>query len=303
MQPGPIADIGAWLAQTRTQDQSGGMMRLLVRIVLGTAGVIALVATASIGIGRSLFERRMDEEVASLLMASTAGEPAMITEADLAGLPDPVQRWLRWAQVIGSAMPATVHLTQEGRFRLSESSAWMPFTAEESFTTEPPGFVWKTTMRLFPLVSIMGRDRYAGGKGSIDMRALGLIPVATASGPAMDQGALLRYLNETMWFPAAALSPYITWDAIDATSARATISDGGVMAAATFVFDEQGRPVDMVAERQDLARGRLETWSTPLSAYGEFAGVRVPVEGTALWRYDTGDFPYIEVRITGLEPS
>jgi hypothetical protein len=106
-----------------------------------------------------------------------------------------------------------------------------------------------------------------------------------------------------MWFPAAALSSYITWDAIDATSARATISDGGVMAAATFVFDEQGRPVDMVAERQDLARGRLETWATPLSAYGEFAGVRVPAEGTALWRYDTGDFPYIEVRITGLEPS
>lgn len=275
-------------------------MRPRLRIVLGTAGAIALVVTAAIGVGRSLFDRHMDEEIAALLMASTAGEPATITEADLAGLPESVQRWLRWAQVIGSTIPATVHLTQEGRFRISERSAWMPFTAEETFTTEPPGFVWKTTMQMFPLVSIVGRDSYVDGQGSIEMRALGVIPVATASGPAMDQGALLRYLNETMWFPAAALSPSITWDEVDADSARATISHGGTIASAIFVFDEHGRPVDMVAQRQDLARGRLETWSTPLSAYGEFAGVRVPVAGTALWRYDTGDFPYIELQIMSL---
>ena len=67
-------------------------------------------------------------------------------------------------------------------------------------------------------------DRYVDGRGSIEMRLLGLMPVANARGERLDQGALLRYLNETMWFPAAVLSPYIAWEGIDATSARATMT-------------------------------------------------------------------------------
>ena len=93
----------------------------------------------------------------------------VVTEDDLAGLPEPVQRWLRWAEVVGKPYPATVRVTQVGRFRQSQSGAWMPFTAEEVFTTEPPAFLWKTTMEMLPMVSIVGRDRYVDGRGSIQI--------------------------------------------------------------------------------------------------------------------------------------
>jgi len=271
-----------------------------MRIAFGSIAAIALIAAGTIGIGRALFERRVNEEMATLLAASAVAEPHIVSEDDLSGLPEPVRRWLRWAQVVGKPYPATIRLTQKGRFRQAAGGVWMPFTAEEVFTTEPPAFLWKTTMQMFPLVSIVGRDRYIGGQGSIQMRLLGVVPVADAAGPAMDQGALLRYLNETMWFPAAVLSPSIAWESIDANSARATIRHGDVTGAATFVFDDQGRPVDMIAQRQNLARGQLETWSTPLNAYGEFESVRIPVAGQGIWRYDTGDFSYIELRITGV---
>jgi len=79
------------------------------------------------------------------------------------------------------------------------------------------------------------------------------------------------------------------------------MSHGGVTASATFIFDEQGRPVDMLAERQDLGSGQLQTWSTPLTAHGEFENIRVPVAGTALWRREGGDFPYIELLVTGIQ--
>jgi hypothetical protein len=266
-------------------------------------GVVAVVVVAGavVGIGRIMFERRVDGEIESLLAASRATDPAIVRDDDLAALPEPVQRWLQWAQVVDKEYPVTVRLKQEGRFRQSEGGSWMAFSAEEYFTTEPPAFVWKTRMQMFPFVSIVGRDRYAGGRGSIEMRLLGLVPVANAAGPAMDQGALLRYLNETMWFPAAALSPYVTWTELDASSAMATMSYEGVTASATFVFDAEGKPVNMIAERQDLARGRLETWSTPLLAYDAFQGVQVPSEGVGVWKYESGDFPYIELRITEIE--
>jgi hypothetical protein len=270
------------------------------RVAVGI-GAAAVVGAAAIANGRAAFERRIAREIDELFAAGGGAAPAVVSEAEVAGLPDPVRRWLRWAGVVGRQRPTTVRLRQGGRFRLAANRPWLPFTAAEYFTTDPPGFVWTTTMRLAPMLKIVGRDRYMAGHGSIAMRLLGLLPVADAAGAQLDQGALLRYLNETMWFPAGVTMPYIAWEAVDDRSARATMSYGGLAATATFYFDEHGRPVDVVADRFDLAHGRLERWSTPLRAYGEFAGVRMPTEGEGVWRYDGGDFPYISVRVTDLE--
>ena len=262
---------------------------------------MTIVATAAVGVGRVATERRIAGEITDLFAASEDTAPSIVTEADLAELPEPVQRWLRWSQVVGKARPATVRLKMEGQFRTGEDQGWMPFTSEEYYTTDPPGFVWSVRMNAAPLLAIVGRDRYTDGVGDIEMRLLGLIPVADKRGGDLNQGALLRYLNETMWFPAATLSPYITWAARDATSAVATMSYGGVTASATFVFDAQGQLTTMTALRNNDAKGRALPWSTPLNAYGEFNGVRVPLGGEAIWAYETGDFTYIRLRVTELE--
>jgi hypothetical protein len=271
------------------------------KIVLGGIAAIVAVVAGVVFVARTVFERRIGAETAALL--ATAQEPplAVVTEENLADLPEPVQRWLRWAQVVDTPYPRTVQLTQQGQFRLGQNAGWMPFTALEVYTTNPPGFLWQTSMRMFPGVSIVGRDRYAEGEGSIQMRIMGLIPVANASGRDLNQGALLRYLNEIMWFPAAALSPFISWTDAGPDAATATITDGGIGAEATFFFDAQGRPVDMRAVRYDMGSNALQEWSTPLRAWGEFGGIRVPVEGSGVWKYPAGDFDYIELEITGVE--
>jgi hypothetical protein len=78
---------------------------------------------------------------------------------------------------------------------------------------------------------------------------------------------------------------------------------GGVSATATFIIDERGDLVDMTAERYAAVGARfvLRPWSTPIGAYGVFAGVRVPVAGEGVWRLETGDFAYIRARVTALE--
>jgi len=271
------------------------------RIVVAILAAIVVIATSSVGVGRFLTERRISREADDLFAASRGNDPTIVTEAGIAGLPEPVQRWLRYAQVVGKPRPSTIRLKMEGEFRLAEDKGWMPFEAEEYYTTDPPGFVWSVSMEMAPLLTITGRDRYVEGTGAIDMRLHGVVPVARKSGGALDQGAMLRYLNEIMWFPAAALSPYITWQRIDANSAEATMSYDGVTASATFIFDGQGKLVTMTAQRNNDAKGQALPWSTPITSYGQFAGVRVPVAGEGIWTYDTGDFSYIRLRITDLE--
>ena len=267
-------------------------------IYASAALVLALALT--LFVGRVAFARRIAREV-DQMFAAAKGDRRVVSEDDLAGLPQPVQRWLRASNVVGSAYPVTVRLTQQGEFRMGEGRGWMPFSAEEYYTTDPPSYVWRVRFKMAPLLAVSGRDRYAEGRASIQMRMLSVIPVANDSGPELNQGAMLRFLNETMWFPAAILSPYITWEGRDDHSAVATMSYAGTTASATFIFDDLGRLRDMTAERFDNAKKAILPWSTPITDYAELAGINVPVQGTGVWHYDTGQFPYIRLRVTGIE--
>jgi hypothetical protein len=43
------------------------------------------------------------------------------------------------------------------------------------------------------------------------------------------------------------------------------------------------------------------SWFTPINAYAEFNGLQLPAGGQAIWHYETGDFPYIRLRVTEIE--
>lgn len=272
-------------------------------VALMSLGAVAVAAAASIVIGALAFRRKLDGEVAELFGQSAGVRATILDEAEVAGLPEPVQRWLRYSGVLGTERPVTVRLRQQGQFRLGEERPWMPFHAEEYFTTDPPGFVWVASMRAAPLVTFTGRDRYFLGRGDLQFRALSLIPVASARGPEIDQGSLLRYLNELMWFPSAAVSPYITWEGVEANTARATITYAGIATSASFVFDAEGRVVTMEADRYRMMDHgyALQRWATPIAEYGELRDVRIPVAGEGVWRQPGGDFSYVKLRVLDVE--
>jgi hypothetical protein len=269
---------------------------MIVRIVLG----FIVIAAAVLAAGRMLFERRMAGEIDALLADALRSTRSPITERDLERLPEPVQRWLRYASVVGTEMPATVRLRQEGQFQL-EGRGWVPYMAEQYFTVTPPGFLWKASFRMAPLVAVAGRDRYRAGEASMEMRVLSLVPVANKSGGGLNQGDLLRCLGEAQWFPAAALADFIVWEAVDAESARATMTCGGIAAAMIVRFDACGRPIESTAVRYNDARGRNERWVNRNDSDQEFGGIRVPATGEARWEYDSGPYPYIRWRIAALE--
>ena len=138
-------------------------------------GAVVGVAAATVASARIGFQRRITRQIDALLAKADAVlEPGLVTEADLEGLPEPVQRWLRWSRVVGTPMPVTVRLKQDGQFRLGEDRGWLPFAAEQYCTSDPPAFLWWVRMRMVPLVSVAGRDRYVDGQGDMDLRLLSL---------------------------------------------------------------------------------------------------------------------------------
>ncbi len=245
----------------------------------------------------------MRNEALALLQQGEQAHPVLITEAHLLGLPEVVQRYLRYSQVVGKETIRTVRLKQIGKMRQSAQQPWMNLDAEEYYSVNPPGFLWVGTMRKGGLPLVRARDRYRDGKGNMQIKLGTLFTIANATGEEMNQGSMTRYLSEMIWFPTAFLEPNVSFEPVDQTSVKVTLTDLGKQVTATMYFDDKGRLTDFVAPRYREVSGKyeLETWSTPITEYGEYEGLKLPVKGKAVWKLKEGDLEYIDVVITDLE--
>ncbi len=227
----------------------------------------------------------------------------VITTEEIQNLPEPVQRYMKFSGVVGTPWIRTARVKQAGRFRMGPDRPWMPVKADQIFTTDPPGFVWRASFKLFGLPLMSARDSYQAGHGHMFGKLAGLVNIFDARGLEMDQGSLVRYLGEMIWFPTAFLGKYITWQAIDDHSAQVTLTDGEKTARARMEFDSQGRPILFATTRYQEQNGQytLLPWSVPMDRYQAFAGLTIPVHGMVTWNYPQGDFAYFDWEITGVE--
>ncbi|MBO8129159.1 MAG: hypothetical protein H0Z39_08185 [Peptococcaceae bacterium] len=278
------------------------MPKIALIIISILVFIIFFVFTVSF-IANFLFNQNVKKEVRELFNSNVENKDEIIQKADLEMLPLCVQKWLEYSQVIGKERIRTVRLKQKAVMRMKEGQPWMPTEAEQYFTIDEPGFIWKAKVKAAPLLHIVGRDKYYEGKGNMLIKIPSLITVADSKGKELDQGTLLRYLAETVWFPTAALSSYITWEEIDANSAKATMSYRGVTASGVFMFNEKGEVINFVAERYGQFDGQyvLETWSVLIRDYKEFNGIRIPTKGEVIWKLKTGDFSWYHFEITEIE--
>jgi hypothetical protein len=273
------------------------------KIALGVAAGLAGVGIGASVASRLLFKKRIDDEARSLLQTVAPRPDEPITEQHLAGLPEPVERYLRYAGVLGRTPVRTARVRQRGTLRRGPDQDWVAFDAVEYYAAAPPGYVWSAELDSVPLIPVDVRDYYLRGRGGMQGKAAGLFTIAEGRGPAIDQGAAIRMLNELVFFPTAFLEPYIRWEAIDDMSARVHMKhwDGEVSAICYFARD--GRMVDFVAERyRHTEDGPVATdWRTPFRRWKRIDGFRIPTAGSAIWILGDGEFEYIRVDVQDVE--
>jgi hypothetical protein len=250
---------------------------------------------------KTRFATQVRSEVDALLSGVRRANGEPVREAELAALPDPVKRWLKRAGIVGRPRTHSVHLLQEGKMRLSAGGPWLPVAAEQYFDVDAPAFVWSVKTRLWHAVPIEGRDLFSQGHGHLLIRAAGLFTVADGRGEGIDQGTRLRFLGEIVWFPSAALKPFIHWEPLDDEHALATLALNGWRDEAIFSFDAAGRVTSIAAQRFNASLGRRVGWVIPIRAWRTFDGVEVPSQGDAVWKLAEGDLDYFRWRITQLE--
>lgn len=270
-------------------------------------GTIANIIILLMGIsanGNFQFDKMVRTESKQLLENIKIDNLPIVTKEDVNHLPELVQKWLQNSGVIGKEKIVSVRLQQKGEMKTKPESKWMPFTATQYFNVQNPAFVWSTEVDFVSMVNMVGRDKFMRGEGEMLIKLANVIPVVNeGNNDKINQGAMVRYMAEMVWFPSAALSDYIKWEPIDANAAKATFILNRKMVSGIYTFSDEGNFKSFEADRYYGGKkdSKLEKWKIIASDYKEFNGIRIPNKCSVTWKLKEGDFNWLNLEITAWE--
>jgi hypothetical protein len=269
----------------------------------GTLANIILLIPVLLSYCDNKFTNNVRKNVMALMADQTTDDSDTVTNDSLENLPPVVQRWLMRSNVIGKKRPKAVYLRQTGWLRTKKEWKWMRMEANQFITTERPGFVWQAVIRAGRMFTINGYDQYRNGKGSMLIKALNVLTLAKDDGEQIDQGAMMRFLAEIMWFPTAALNSYIRWEYINDRQARAVMQYENVTASGVFSFNDEGDVTGFEGKRYANFNHvySLELWCITVTGYREFHGIRIANKSQVTWKLKEGDFTWLHVEVTDID--
>src|SRR5919112_1538815 len=108
-------------------------------IVIITTIVIFSVSAVSI---EDMFGNYIQNDIDRLHANSKNISQNIFTHDKTHDLPEPLQRYFKYALQEGQHYISYVKLKHNGTFMQNEGQGWVPIDGQEYFTTEKPGFVW-----------------------------------------------------------------------------------------------------------------------------------------------------------------
>jgi hypothetical protein len=270
----------------------------------GTILNIVILIPAILDYYGSAFTTTISKERTEIMSSAGDKEGAILSEAAIAHLPGPVQHWLQASGAVGKPITQTVYLEQEAEMQMKKGDEkWSKATADQYFTVDPPAFNWSVEMEMNPFVQIAGRDKFQNGKGEMLIKIFSTIPIVNAKNSSnIDEATLQRYLAEIVWFPSAAISPHISWEAVDEYSSRATMEYQGTTGSGVFHFDQDGNFKKFTAMRfKDAESDEKLEWVVEAQKIEERNGIKVPVQCEAKWKMDGEYWTWLKLKIMGID--
>jgi hypothetical protein len=247
--------------------------------------------------GRQMY-RRLSEEVCAAELGTGGADQQPVTEEDLAGLPDSVQRYLRAMGVVNRPRDWSFMAHITGRFRLKGQGSWMPAEVWQYNSAVEVARIFHMRIDFAGLVPMVGRDIYLRGTGIMHGKLLGLVTVARSQGPETDLSELATYLNDAVLMaPSMLLRPYVTFAPVDDDAFDVTLVDAGQTVTARVFLDSDGRPVNFSTTDRyaDLPGGLVRAeWTTPIDGWQPDGDRFIFTRGSAIWKLPEGPLSYLD---------
>lgn len=235
-----------------------------------------------------------DAQYDALWNETPARSAAPFSLAQLEGLCEPAQRYLKHAISPGAPLAAAVRLRMHGEIK--QKSKWYPFEASQVIHAQH-GFVWRARTKMMGL-PVSGSDRWVDGTGAMRWKVLGLIPVVTASGPDISRASLGRVQVELIWLPTALVTPEVEWASSGPSQVGVNLKVAGAPGHVDLSVDADGGVRTASINRWGNPEGQGHTHTefraTPfggiVSAEKTFEGITIPTQLRVGWYFGTERF-------------
>jgi len=243
---------------------------------------------------KSLYEKERQDALQEHAHLIT---PDLITEEDMARLPEPVQRFFRRGGYVGRERMTNAQVVwAHSEIRMAPDRDWMRLETHQFNSVPEPFRIAYMKARIAGIIPFEGRDLYRDGRGHMLGKILNLFKVVDAQDPEIAQSALVTVFAEAFLVPSYALQSYITWEEWGEGWARARIRHKGLEAVGTFFFNEADEMVRFETGDRYYSRpeGGYEKvrFSAFVDGYQDQEGLRIPRGVRAVWHLEGEDYEY-----------
>lgn len=246
--------------------------------------------------GKYLAEREFDRQVDTLFKNSGKIQNKNFQYSQLQNLPDPVQRYFKLVLPEGQPYISYIRLKHDGQFKIGPDKKWTNIEGVQYFTTQSPGFIWKGSTNMFT-----ARDMFLSGKGSLTVSLFSVFKIVDAKGEKYDDGELLRWLAESVWFPTNFLpSDNLRWSAVNSDQAELIFTFDKKELNYLVTFNQNGEIVSFQTKRY-MNEDSLEIWEGKVSSYKRINGMLIPTMIEAVYKLKTGDYSYAKFNLKNIE--
>jgi hypothetical protein len=265
----------------------------------GTIANLIILIVVVLAFTSLQFEKTFRADVKKHLQKSNP--TVILTESDVQHLPAPVQRYLRYSNVIGKPKPGNMHVVFEGEMR-SKGKDWFEFTSEQYNFFDEPTRLFFMKANMFG-ITVPGYHRYQQQTALMNVKLFGLIDVVKIQDENLAKGETVTVFNDIcLMAPGFLTDKRITWELLNDTAAKATLTNGPIKVSAVLYFNQQGQLIDFISNDRYETNSKLWLpFSTPVSEYKVISNMNLISYGEAVWHYPDSAFVYGKFRTKKIE--
>ncbi|MET3980266.1 hypothetical protein ABIB62_002393 [Mucilaginibacter sp. UYP25] len=141
---------------------------------------------------------------------------------------------------------------------------------------------------------------YISDKGRLVVSLFSLYNIVNGKGKKFNQGELLRWLAESVWFPTNLLpSESLQWLAMNKNTAKLIFTYRGM--CLSYIVSFSNDEITQFQTSRYMGNEKLETWIGKLGAYQKINNIMVPTKIEAIWRLANGDFSYAKFNVLRID--
>jgi hypothetical protein len=271
----------------------------------GTLVNVIILAIILISIATAQFKDQYRNDVQQQLNINANYTSTILTEQDIQLLPNAIQKYLHYCNVIGRPKVTHFMVQFSGQLRKDASSPWMPVTSTQyNFVDSTSRFFFMNAkMKGLPVV---GYHRFSNGKAIMDIRLLSLFKVQYKAGKEMDIAETVTFFNDMCCMaPATLIDKRIIWLESDNHKVKASFTSNGKTITATLYFSVDGKMTNFESnDRYAIAADnslKKTPWSTPVRGYKSINGFNLPAIAETIYHLPAEDLCYGSFTITNVE--